>query len=79
MHLNTNKCKSLGFSRQADNRNICDYYIQGSKLELVASYKYLEIHITNNLPWQLHVNFINNANRMLGYLRRNFYMAPSHL
>lgn len=49
-------------------------------LEKVMSYKYLGVHLTANLSWEKHIEYIsNNANRMLGYLRRNFYMAPSSL
>ena len=80
MRLNTNKCKVMRITRQTGCGNVYDYRIAGFVLEQVTSYKYLGVHITANLSWQMHVNYIvNNANRMLGYLRRNFSMAPSSL
>lgn len=80
MRLNTNKCKAMRITRRTEPADVCAYRIESLTLEQVASYKYLGVHITTNLSWQLHVNYIvNNANRMLGYLRRNFSMAPSNL
>lgn len=78
MELNINKCKTMRVSR-INNTSFC-YYLNDTPLEAVDSYKYLGVHITSNLTWSLHIqNIINNANRMLGYLRRNFYNAPLEL
>lgn len=80
MRLNTKKCKVMRISRHAQCTNVLNYHIEGVMLENVMSYKYLGVHITANLSWEKHIEYIsNNANRMLGYLRRNFYMAPSSL
>lgn len=77
MRLNSQKCKLMRFSRRTAPPNLHNYRIMDSALEEVTSYKYLGVHITSNLSWQTHINHItNNANRMLGYLRRNFSMAP---
>lgn len=58
----------------------CSYYLNNVCLQSVDSYKYLGVHITFNLAWDAHVEYVaNNANRMLGYLRRNFHNAPSSL
>lgn len=49
-------------------------------LERVDTYRYLGVHITSNLSWESHVHHvISNANRMLGYLKRNFFQTPSTL
>lgn len=65
-------------SRTNSNHNT--YHLNNVPLDSVLSYKYLGVHITNNLSWATHVEYvINNANRMLGYLRRNFSKAPSSL
>lgn len=78
MELNTKKCKVMRISRTKTVPP--PYYLNSVQLESVASYKYLGIHITTNLTWNLHTeHVISNANRMLGYLRRNFYQAPSSL
>lgn len=80
MRLNTKKCKVMRISRNTHCSYVFNYHLDGSMLENVTSYKYLGVHITANLSWEKHIEYIsNNANRMLGYLRRNFYMAPSSL
>lgn len=62
------------------NNTLPVYYLDGIALDSVSSYKYLGVNITNNLTWSVHIEYIiNNANRKLGYLRRNFSKAPSSL
>lgn len=78
MELNVTKCKVMRVSRTTSCMPI--YYLNNTPLEIVSSYKYLGVHITNNLTWTKHIEYIiNKANRMLGYLRRNFFSAPSSL
>lgn len=78
MELNINKCKAMRIS--SSNTATFSYYLNNTALEAVESYKYLGVHITSNLTWSLHIqNIMNSANRMLGYLRRNFYNAPLEL
>lgn len=78
MTLNNNKCKVLRVSRTASNPPA--YQLNNTILESVTSYRYLGVHITSDLTWSLHINHIvNNANRTLGYLRRNFSSAPASL
>lgn len=56
------------------------YLLNSSSLDAVNTYKYLGVHISNNLWWQTHVDYVtSNANRMLGFLRRNFSLAPISL
>lgn len=56
------------------------YYLDSITIDSVSSYKYLGVQLTSNLTWNVHIeHIINNANRMLGYLRRNFAKAPSSL
>lgn len=55
-------------------------YLNNNCLESVNSYRYLGINITNTFSWKPHVEYITaKANRALGYLKRNFYLAPSSL
>lgn len=78
MELNTNKCKAMRVSRQYNPR--LNYAIQNVSLESVSSYKYLGVHIAFNLSWKTHIEYVtNNANRMLGYIKRNFSLAPASL
>lgn len=41
---------------------------------------YLGAHLTNNLSWKPHIQYVTTrANCMLGYLKRNFSLAPISL
>lgn len=78
MELNIKKCKSMRVSRS--NTTCPPYFLHSHPLESVRSYRYLGIHITNTLSWKLHIEHIaSKANKTLGYLRRNFTLAPSSL
>lgn len=78
MELNNKKCQFLRVSRA--NHQLPNYYLDNTPLQSVTNYKYLGVHITTDLTWTVHCNYvIKNANRMLGYLRRNFSTAPSFL
>lgn len=78
MELNISKCKVMHVSRSACSHPT--YYLNDIPLQSTTSYKYLGIHITSNLSWAPHIEqTITNANRTLGYLRRNFSRAPSSL
>lgn len=78
MELNINKCKSMRISRT--NVMSPTYLLNNTPLECVTSYRYLGVHITNNLSWKTHIDHITaKANRTLGYIRRNFSLAPSSL
>ena len=49
-------------------------------LENVESIKYLGVTITNDLKWNTHIiNICTNANRTLGFLKRNLYSCPQDL
>lgn len=79
MTLNSNKSKCMSITRRSISPP-CTYRINAVPLQHVSSYKYLGVYITNNLSWHTHVTYIcNNANRTLGYLRRNFSRAPLSL
>lgn len=80
MKLNPAKCKSMRIARHSNYILPCDYLLNRVRLTQVSSYKYLGIIISANLSWQDHVDYItSNANRALGYLRRNFSLAPTNL
>lgn len=80
MQLNLSKCKLMQVSLSRHPPSLYPYVISNTPLTKVNTYKYLGIHISSNLSWQAHVDYVtNNANRMLGYLRRNFPLAPVSL
>lgn len=62
-------------SRVARDQNV--YCLNKVPLKTVNSYKYLNFHITTNLSWPIHTDYvIINTNVMLGHLRRKFPRAP---
>lgn len=78
MTLNINKCKVMHVSRTSAPSST--YTLQQHTLDIVSSYKYLGVHISNNLSWDQHVTYVSNsANRLLGYLKRNFSSISSSL
>lgn len=80
MKLNTKKCKSMRITKSAINSNWQCYSIIGFLITSVTSYKYLGVHITNDLSLNLHVECIfNSANHMPGFLRHNFSQALVYL
>lgn len=75
MPLNLSKCKLISFSRK---RSIIHhaYNINAVPICPVTSYKYLGVHMTPSLSWELHIDTIcSEASRTLGYLRRNLKSA----
>lgn len=78
--LNTTECKSMRASFSSIPSDTFPYSIIGTALSVVNSYQYFVLYITNNLSWNTHAAYVtDNANRTLGYLRRNFSSAPSSL
>lgn len=76
MVLNTNKTALISFHRR-QNLPTTNYNINGSIVSSLSSIKYLGVNISQNLNWSFHVSkIVNNANRALGYLRRNLHLAP---
>lgn len=79
MTLNTDKCKLVSFHRRANPMSF-NYSINGASITSCTSYKYLGVHITSCLSWAEHINHItSNANKTLGFLKRNLKHAPPHL
>lgn len=78
MSLNINKCKSMRVSRR--HTVLPPLSICNTQLQSVTCYKYLGVHITYNMSWKTHIDhIIANANSMLGFLKRNFTLAPVSL
>lgn len=78
MELNINQCKSMRISR---SNTICPAFaLNTCPLQSVSTYRYLGIHITNDLSWKHHIQYITlKCNRSLRYLKRNFSFAPVQL
>ena len=71
MQFNPSKCQVIHITRSRSPLPTT-YTLHGETLEAVASARYLGVDIANDLSWKTHVSRItNNANKSLGFLRRN--------
>ena len=71
MKFHPDKCKVLSVSLQRSNRDPFPYKLSGVPLQHVNSEKDLGVHMTNNLCWTKHCNYLlSKASWNLGLLRR---------
>ena len=71
MEFNPGKCQVIRITRSRSPIPT-QYSLHGQTLEVVASARYLGVDIANDLSWKPHITRItNNANKSLGFLRRN--------
>ena len=77
--LNPQKCKTMILSRKRlPFRSLTPLQINGSVLEVVKSFKYLGVIITDNLSWLLHIDSVcSKARKIIGLLYRQFYPSSS--
>lgn len=79
MVLNVHKTSIMSFHRRR-YYSTYKYFLSGSAISPVSSTEYLGLHITHDLTWSSHINHItSDANRTLGFLRRNINQAPSSI
>ena len=73
LHLNTKKCKwtLFGSKRRLNRVTLPHISIQNEEIEHVTSYKYLGVHLDQNLNFEEHVDKIcSKVRQRLGVLRR---------
>lgn len=81
MSFNTNKCSLITFGNSngrepADSR----YYLGGTELVNVDSFKYLGVLINKNFDWGDHIGArCNDTLRTIGLLRRTISSAPERV
>ena len=67
------KCNMMQLTNK-HNKIDASYTLEGTVLE---SIKYLGVSITSDLKWNSHIrNVCSEANRTLGFLRRNLFSCP---
>ena len=72
MEFNPSKCQVVHVAGSKGPVNKTNYVLHGQVLESVTSARYLGVDISSNLSWKTHVDRITgNANRTLGFIRRN--------
>jgi Reverse transcriptase (RNA-dependent DNA polymerase)/Endonuclease-reverse transcriptase len=65
MTLNLDKCEHMNVTSKHAPSN-ADYKLDDQSLTKVKDYKYLGLHISDNLSWSKHINYITNkANKVL--------------
>ncbi|XP_070389990.1 uncharacterized protein [Dermacentor albipictus] len=75
MEINVSKTKTMTFTR-ASNVHLSSYFMNSICIENVSTLKYLGVHLTSNLTWNDHIDeIISKANKTLGFIRRNLYLA----
>ena len=80
MEFHPGKCQLLRITNKTKNFISTDYFIHNSKIELADSAKYLGLIIDNKLKWKRQYSYVcKKANKMLAFLRRNFYSCPKSI
>ncbi|XP_077550804.1 uncharacterized protein LOC144164143 [Haemaphysalis longicornis] len=75
MEINLSKTKTMSFTR-ASNVQLSSYYMDNMCIENVSTLKYLGVHLSSNLTWNDHIDYvISKASRTLGFIRRHLYLA----
>lgn len=78
LEMNIVTCKFMHLT--GSSHELQTYYLNNVPLGAVAYYKYLGVHVTNDLPWAAHITWLtNNAIQILWYIRGNVSQAPSTL
>lgn len=79
MAFHPGKCTILTITQQKQPFKH-DYILHNHTLELVTSAKYLGVTLQSNLKWNIHYNnIVSNANKSLGFLRRNLKISNSSI
>jgi hypothetical protein len=82
LSLNINKMKTLIMDYMRQQRAHAPIHIDGATVEKVKSFKFLSVHITDNLKWSTHTDsVVKKAQQHLFNLRRlkKFSLAPKTL
>ena len=79
MAFHPDKCTKLTISHKKHTFNH-NYILHNHTLESVSSAKYLGVTLQSNLKWNLHYdNIISNANKSLGFLKRNLRVSNTDI
>ena len=77
------KCNILQVTTHHTAKNFT-YHMNEIPLKLVEKIKYIGIYLNNTLSWHYHIDsridyiICNEANRLLGFLRRNLHSCHKH-
>ena len=73
MQFNPSECQVVQVTGSKSKKPInSEYILHGQVLETVTCARYLGVDVSSTLSWNSHIDrVVNNANRTLGYIRRN--------
>eukprot|EP00061_Rhincodon_typus_P015121 g42627.t1 len=70
LYLNVSKTKELVINFRKEKGRYTPIYINGAKMEVVESFKFLGVNIANNLSWFIHIDAkVKKARQCLYFLR----------
>ena len=71
MQLNSDKCKAMHITRSR-KQCLTPYFLSDSvPLQVITSYKYLGVILSNDLTWNKHINMIRaKCSKLSGFIRR---------
>ena len=79
MKFHPNKCNIISTSNKR-TKTTYNYKLHDHTLQQVDASKYLGLTLQKNLKWDTHINNITaNANRSLGFLKRNLKINSQHI
>jgi hypothetical protein len=79
LSLNVNKTKGLILNFRKQQREHPPIHIHGTAVDKVKSFKFLDVHITDNMKWSTHADCVlKNAQQHLRRLNK-FSLAPKTL
>ena len=71
MSFNPDKCEVLQISRKRQDIDF-NYTLHGTVLRTMTGTKYLGVHLTKDLKWNVHIgNITSKGSKTLGFLKRN--------
>ena len=75
--FNVNKCQVVNINFTLDTGFVAEYSLYNTNLELVDSFRYLGVTITNTLNWDHHIiSICNGALQILGMKKCVLFNAP---
>ena len=75
LKLNIDKTKTMLISRKKVKPAL-NIWVNGSKIEVVTTFRYLGVNISDDLSWQPHINYLcSRAKQRLGFIYRTFTQA----
>ena len=78
LQFNVQKCKLMYVTRKTQSPFTPCLRLHNQQLEVVSTYKYLGLLLSNDLSWSEHIKYLcSKARKILGLIYRRFYQFSS--